>query len=265
MIRSLIFVPAKEKMLSKINTFAADAVIIDLEDSIEINDKKDALIRVKNYLNANTLKQVVFVRLNSDNFLEEATILSKFKDIGFMLPKFENTNYYSLCENIWKAHKVIALIETPKGLININSIASCDWVYAVGFGAEDYTCSTNMKNSIETLAFHKNYLITFCKAYNKLSFDTPSFCLDNYADFKKEVDNAVSIGFNGKMLIHPKHIDYINNAFINNDIEYIKNIVEQYEKNDSAISVIDGKIYEKMHINHFKKLIKENSNYESNR
>lgn len=265
MLRSLMFVPAKEKMLQKIPNFDADAIIIDIEDSIEQYDKKDALSRVEQYLCEHNNSQRIIVRLNSNNYIEEATILSKIKNIGFMLPKFENVNSFIVCENIWHNHFTIALIETPLGIVNIKSIASCNWIDAVAFGAEDYTCIANMENCTETLYFHKNYINTFCKAYNKLSFDTPSFSLNDFEQFKNEVDSSVSLGFDGKLLIHPKHIEYINNAFIKKDVSTLERIVKQYEESGKAVLVIEGKVYEKMHINRLKKIIQEHNNYDSNR
>ncbi|MBO4807321.1 MAG: CoA ester lyase [Paludibacteraceae bacterium] len=259
MLRSLIFVPAKEKMLQKISNMEADAVIIDLEDSVEDADKGNALIRVKQYLSANSLSQSVYVRLNSGNYEEEAKSLSRIGNVGFMLPKFEDVRAYSKCEGIWDAHSVIALVETPMGIVNMNSIASCSWVDAVAFGAEDYTCMVNMENTPESLYYQKSRLNTYCKAYKKLSFDTPSFCVDDYEKFKKEVDSAVSLGFSGKLLIHPKHIEYINQAFGSCDIPSLKKIVDQYDEAGLAVLVIEGRVYEKMHIDRMRRIIKENS------
>lgn len=48
-IHSLLFVPAKEKMLKKIELLGADAYIVDLEDSIEVDNKAHALELVDNF------------------------------------------------------------------------------------------------------------------------------------------------------------------------------------------------------------------------
>ena len=258
MTRSLIFVPAKEKMLSKIENMEADACIIDLEDAIEPVDKADALKRVVVFLEKTHAKQQLYIRLNSENYQNEAMTLSKYEKVGFMLPKFESTFFYTKCEELWKTHPVIALVETPMGIVNINEISSCHWVDAVAFGAEDYTCKTNMVNSVETLYYQKSRLITYCKAYGKSVYDTPSFQINQEDAFHAEVDAAVILGFDGKLLIHPKHIEYINIAFSASDLDSMKAIIKQYEDSGKAVLVIDGKVYENMHINRMKKIIKEN-------
>ncbi len=61
-MRSLLFVPSVEKMMNKIAGFAADGYIIDLEDSIPMERKKEALDALVNFLN--TSPEKIFVRLD---------------------------------------------------------------------------------------------------------------------------------------------------------------------------------------------------------
>ena len=256
--RSLIFIPAKEKMLNKIKEFNADIYIIDLEDSIENAEKENALNILTQYLDNMLEKSNIFVRINSDNYLKELEMLEKYKEIGFMLPKFEYGNQYDDVEAILKEHEVIALIESPLGIVNIQEIVAREFVNAVAFGAEDYTAKVNMKNNKDNLIYQKSRIVNYSKAYNKKVFDTPSFKINDYEGFKEEVESSVDLGFDGKLLIHPKHIEYINDAFGNIDLEKYKDIIGRYEESKEAVVVIDGVVYEKMHINRMKKIIKEN-------
>ena len=76
--------------------------------------------------------------------------------------------------------------------------------------------------------------------------------------FEEEVQSSVDLGFDGKLAINPKHIESINKAFNSYEIELIKNIIKIYEKEAKAVAVIDGKVYEKMHIDRLKRILKEN-------
>lgn len=257
MIRSLLFVPAKDKMLKKIPALKADAFIIDLEDSIKPEEKEIALKVLCDFLGTNNLNNI-FVRLNKDNYYQEGVILQNY-NIGFMLPKFESPNDYHLLTEVWNSHKVIALIETPIGIINIHDISTCSWISAIAFGAEDFTASMNMQNLNELLQPFKTQLLLHAKANSKQIYDTPSFNISETNLFEKDVENSVSLGFDGKMLISPKHIDFINLSFKKYDFDYLKFIIEEYEKAGSAVVIIDGKVYEKMHINRFRKILKENN------
>jgi citrate lyase subunit beta/citryl-CoA lyase len=257
MHRSIMFVPAKGKTLLKIPSLNADCFIIDLEDSIEPDEKSIALERTCRFLESYSSEKKVYIRLNGKHFLHEMNMLSRFQNIGFMLPKFESICQYSSGESIWNTHEVVALIETPYGLINIREIVSCEWIDALAFGAEDYTATVNMTNRHDLLYYQKSLLISYAKAYRKMVFDTPSFAITDEAAFQSEVDSAVSLGFDGKLLIHPKHISYINKAFGEVDLEYIKQVVNEYEMSGKAVAVINGRVYEKMHITRMKKILKE--------
>lgn len=256
--RSLLFVPAKEKMLAKVGSLSADAYIIDLEDSIEESDKLNALKRVEAFLEHKDTSVKLFVRVNSEYIKRELEALQGYQEIGFMIPKYENNEVYAGYEDILKKHPVIALVETSMGVVNIQEIAKCDWVNAIAFGAEDYTTETNMVNRVELLTYQKSRLLTFAKAYHKEVYDTPSFQLENKELFETEVSLAVDMGFNGKLAINPKHLEFINKAFATHDLDMMKRIIATYYSAGEPVVVIDGIVYEKMHIRRMEKIVKEN-------
>ena len=256
--KSLLFVPAKGKMLSKIDAVDADAFIIDLEDSIEEDYKEEAISNVIAYLEKSTVSKDIFVRINKDKALSECIRLQNTEIKGFILPKFETPKEYLLLgEKILENYQIIALIETPKGVVNLPEISSCPWVNALAFGAEDYTAATNMKNTKANLLYVKSKLLTYAKAENKPVFDTPSMQLSEENLLEEEIQDSFDMGFDGKMAINPSHIRKINDIFRGHDPEYIKSIIEEYEKAGKAVVVIEGRIYEKMHINHLRRILKE--------
>lgn len=258
MLRSLLFVPTKEKMLNKIASLDSDGYIIDLEDSINEEDKSDALELLCSFLSEHEEWSNIYVRLNKTRFEEEAVALNGFR-VGFMLPKFEASEDYSCVDCIWRQHELIALVETPMGVINIQNISQCPWVDAIAFGAEDFTASVNMLNEDSLLLPVKSSLIVGAKAYGKKIYDTPSFKINDEKAFEQEVLNSVSLGFDGKLLINPKQIEFVNKSFVDADLDHIAYIISEYEKRGEAVVVIDGKVYEKMHINRFYRILKEHN------
>ena len=254
--QALLFVPAKKKMLSKLPLPNVEAYILDLEDSIEEDDKEQALERLVSFLEHYTGSEELYVRLNANTVESEAKRLSKYEKIGFVLPKFEMPDIFSEeLVKIWQKHPVIALVETPKGIVNIEKIVSSDWVNALAFGAEDYTAAMNMENSIETLFYAKGKMVTYAKAYGKKVYDTPTLQLKDDVKLNAEIQNAVRFGFDGKLAIHPNQIPVIKSLFSNHDIERMKQIVALYEKEGKAVLAVDDQVYEKMHINRMKKII----------
>ena len=68
MLRSLLFVPAKDKMLQKISVFSSDGYIIDLEDSINEDEKEKALEVLCSFLTKHNIIPNIYVRLNKERY-----------------------------------------------------------------------------------------------------------------------------------------------------------------------------------------------------
>lgn len=246
-------------MLSKIGTLGADAYIVDLEDSVEPENKNEALTQLEIFLDNHCNNIPLFVRLNRETYDNEVKRLERFSNVGFMLPKFENVSFYDDFSAIWQVRKIIALVETPIGIVNIKEIAECKWVDMIAFGAEDYTSILNMENSPELLIYPKSCLITNAKAFGKYVIDTPCFCTNDESIAEEEFKMTLRMGFDGKLAITPKHIESINRIFNSREIDHekIKKIIDQFEKSGKAVQVIDGKVYERMHINQLRKQLNQ--------
>ena len=255
-MKSLMFVPCRQKMLEKIPALDADAYIIDLEDSVNESEKQQALELACAFL-MEPRKETCFVRLAGNHLEEELARLSPLSFAGYMIPKFECAEDYRAYEAYFRKKEVIALVETPLGLVNLRETASCGFVSMLAFGAEDYTAAAGMKNCAETLFYARSRLVTYGKAFRKPVFDTPSFVLDDADALEREIRLAVDMGFDGKLAIHPGQVTMINRLFQCSEPEYMRQIVAQYEAAGEAVLRIGDKVYEKMHIAHMKRILAE--------
>lgn len=255
--RSILFVPAKADKMKKIKEINADAFIIDLEDSMEEQEKKNALLRVESFLDAKEIDYPrVIVRINKDNYFNEATFLQRFP-VGFMLPKFENFTDYEKCKTVWEEHRVYSLIETPIGLVNLTKMENPKWIDAFCFGAQDYTSKVGMKDDYKLLKYQKSLIVTWARALQVKVYDTPSFQIKSDNLFHEELENTMDLGFDGKLAIHPKHIELINKAYEGKKIAYFKQVISEYNKSKQAVFVYDGVVYEKMHIEQMMNKVKK--------
>lgn len=255
-MRSLLFVPAREKMLKKIPCMDADAYIIDLEESIEVSKKEETLENLKMLL-PEILKKTdaIIVRLNKKNYINEVKALDRFK-IDFMLPKFENIEEYGEIGKLTDRHAFYALIETAVGMVNIREIAMLKELTGLAFGAEDFMANVGLKEK-KYLYIPRFIMVTYARAFNKTVYDAACFQLNDNEKFMTEVNESYDMGFDGKMAIHPKHISYINKRFIAEDIDKFIEIVNKYEYEGKPVLVVDGNVYEKMHIDYMKRKIVE--------
>lgn len=252
--RSLLFVPSTEKMLSKIENCKADAVIVDLEDAILAEDKDNSLYRLEVFLKGYSYKTDLFVRINPTRAKKETDVLNKYAVKGYMLPKTETAADVELFAKSAGDKHIIALIESAMGIVNAEEIIRNDNVSMAAFGAEDYTTQCGIENKSEFLVYPKSKLIAVSKAYSKPVIDTISLEICNIDSYTKEAESSKNFGFDGKLAIHPMQVDVINSVFCEN-IEYYKYIVAEYEKKKEAVLNINGKIFEKPHIDAMRRKI----------
>jgi citrate lyase subunit beta/citryl-CoA lyase len=272
--RSLLFVPScNEKMLDKIDVLNPDAFILDLEDSVPEFQKEKARENIKNILGKidSSTKIKVFIRVNSldseyiDKDIEE-TINSKIA--GYMIPKFDDFTKLGDAINLISEKekeknieigkiKLILMIENPKGIIELNRLYAINQlsqrIVALTIGWEDFTQSINVFSEItpDLLDFIRMTILLYAKASNLLAIDT---IYKNFSDdegLRSEAIKAVKLGFNGKLLIHPKQIDIINSCFAptGEDIEKMEIILQNKDKieKEGAINV-NGIMYDPPHL-----------------
>ena len=257
----LLFVPANEKMLFKKKELSPNSFIFDLEDSIPAQQKTEAVLLLKSFIaeNVSSKRNTWLVRLNSDNLEKEAELLDVSGIDGFMVPKFECNSKIAFLKRLNTKKKIIALIETCKGVEEISKIAAAGEIDAIAFGAEDYCAQRNMDAKKEYLIPIKSMLLNSCIANNKQAFDTPSFQIRDEKAFQEDVEESVSLGFHGKLAIHPNQIAFIQKEFGSHDIEYMKKVVKSFEQQGGGVMEYDGKVYENPHINRLKRIIHEHN------
>lgn len=255
MLRSLMFVPARMRMLEKIPRFDADAYILDLEDSVPDADKETALREICEFLQRGVVRSPVYVRVDRRHASAQLQALRHHHITGFMIPKVESES--DILEEIDSGKSVIALVETPQGIVNLERIAACGKVHAIAFGAEDYTACMGMKNSREMLTYPRGKILACAKAYSKPAYDTPCLFLNDDDAAESEIRYSSDSGFDGKLSIHPTHTTMINRIFKDADVDSIRFIIEAYESVGGGAVKINGRVYEKMHINHLKRILKE--------
>ena len=112
-MRSLLFVPAdSEKKLAKSKSSPADALILDLEDSVAAENRPAARARVREFLQEKHA-QAIWVRINplgSDDFIRDIEAVTASKPAGFVVPKPDGPQVL----NVIDAHLITR--ETAAGL-----------------------------------------------------------------------------------------------------------------------------------------------------
>jgi citrate lyase subunit beta/citryl-CoA lyase len=273
-LRSLLFVPGNSlRMITKAATLPVDAVIFDLEDAVPLPDKETARIMVRDSVKAVKAGGVhVFVRINALTTgltAEDINVVGIDGLDGILLAKAESGSDVietsNMLGNVEKnlgletgSIRIIPLVETAKGIINVYEIASSgERVVAVGFGAGDYYRDLGLSVASLTpeqneLLFARSQTVVASRAAGVSALDTVFFGqLTDREGLMKETLLARQLGFKGKMVIHPTQIEVVNQVFSPSleEAEESRKIVAAFEEAQSrglgAVS-LDGKMIDIM-------------------
>ena len=258
--RSFIFTPGlKPEMFPKAIESGADMVCIELEDGIAIKDKDEARKNTIEALKTLEIKSGVelVVRVNCQRtkfgLLDlEAFISSKFKVKALMLPKVKTPEEITFIDDLLTDCNLDTdlhvIMETNEALENIYDIAHASKrIVALYFGGVDMAAELRVENKPENLVYARSKLVHAGASVGVDVIDVPYLDLENMDGLKKEAEFVKNLGFTGKGSIHPKQINILNEIFTpsQKEISHAKKIIDQFNKSDTGLVVIDGKLIEK--------------------
>jgi citrate lyase subunit beta/citryl-CoA lyase len=268
MSRSFLFIPGNTpSMLQNCDVFESDAVIIDLEDSVIVEDKDAARLLVSNFISKyNHLETDIYIRINSEDttfFKEDVALLDTLNIKGYVLPKASKDNTEILSNLTSK--DIICIVESPKAVLEMETIAQVKGVKGLLLGAEDLTKEIGISRTLEgtEILYTRSKLVLTCNAYNILSIDTPYTSKDNEPDLLKDALHAKNLGFTSKSAIHPNHVDIINTVFSpsEEEITHSLRIIKKAEIENKGAFSLDGKMVDKPIIEKAHKIIQQAKKY----
>jgi citrate lyase subunit beta/citryl-CoA lyase len=185
-----------------------------------------------------------------------------------MLPKAETPEDIKKLETLLKKEEkekkiakkimIVPLIESTNGVINVHQISNVSSrVAALGFGAGDFMREIGEGFTITQmtpdeyfplLLYARSRISTAACAVGIPAIDTPYFgLLIDKAGLEREASKAKLLGFKGKMVTHPRHIDTVNRIFSpsEKDVEFSKKMVSAYKEAEAegkGATVLDGKM-----------------------
>lgn len=224
-LRTWLFVPGDdERKMARCLHLQADTLVLDWEDSVLPTGKERARKHTSEMSAAFDGDRLFFVRINgrrSPWFEDDMSALAAAKPDGIIVPKCESTadvgEVVQFLERIsgWDC-RVCPLIESPNGLLEAANIASAsERVIALAFGAEDFCATTGIRRTSgeQELLFARSALVVAAKARGLAAIDSPTIVLDDLERLREEALRALHLGFTGKLVIHPKHLPIVADAF----------------------------------------------------
>ncbi len=284
-MRSLLFVPAdSEKKLEKAMASGADALIVDLEDSIALDGKAQARQGAAAFLReaaADASRPYLVVRVNSlQTGLTDADLdaIVPARPDAIMLPKAQGgaavvhadakLAVREAVAGLPDGHvKIIALAtETAAALFLAGTFAGASArLSALTWGAEDLSAELRAEANrdaqgrfLDPYRFARCICLAAAAAAEVPALDTVYVDFRDHEGFRRECEEARRDGFAAKMAIHPAQVPIINEVFTptGEAVARAQAIVDAFAANpDAGVVGIGGVMFDRPHLARAKRLL----------
>lgn len=198
----------------------ADAVILDLEDAVGEGAKQAARDAVAA---AELAPARTIVRVNAAGTAHfeadlEAVARSPFRTV--MLAKAESAEQVDAVARGLRGARVVALVETARGVLAAESLAAHPAVVGLMWGAEDLvaslggTASRDATGAYRDVAMHaRSRVLLAAGAFDRTAIDAIRADIADLEGAEAEAADAAASGFGAKAAIHPSHVAPYRRAF----------------------------------------------------
>jgi citrate lyase subunit beta/citryl-CoA lyase len=237
-LRSLLFAPANHPRRSeKAFQVGADGVILDLEDAVALSEKAAARQAAGARLRSRPPGIYTVVRVNgldTEHVLADLEAVVAVGVSAIMLPKVEAATDVRIADWLITQHErrqglaagsveLHAVVETARGLLAMEEIAAASpRLRRIAFGVADFTLDTGMEWSAGNrfLEWAGALVVTVSRASGlEPPLDTVHRDLADAEGFRRAASAARSLGFQGKVCLHPDQVAIANEVFTPSEAE----------------------------------------------
>jgi citrate lyase subunit beta / citryl-CoA lyase len=266
-LRSLLFVPGdRPDRMEKALGAGADALILDLEDSVAAAAKAEARRHVAEFLNANSQARL-WVRINPVDGDEAdrdlAAVLPSHPD-GIVLPKAEGgASVAELARRLTERGNATAMIlaiatETPAAIFQLGSYGGAKRLAGLTWGAEDLPAAVGASASREPdgrytppYELARSLCLFGAAAAGVAPIETVYPAYRDLEGLAAYAGRARRDGFTGMMAIHPDQVPAINAAFTPSEAEitHARAVVAAFAASPGAGALsLDGRMIDRPHL-----------------
>lgn len=273
---SYLFVPGnRPERFSKAVDAAPDAIILDLEDAVHPGSKAAARAAIWAWQEVTpTVRCQRYIRLNSASsalFRQDLTWLRDMRYpercTGIFLPKAERPeNLSRVVEHLlaWNPElQIIAIIETAKGLQQIEAIAAIPGLARLAFGSLDFSLDINCSQIPEAFLFARNRIVLASRTADlPAPIDGVTPAISDLTVVAQESHYARSLGFGAKLCIHPAQLGAVQRAFLPDarQLAWADRVLRAVAGGSHAVQV-DGEMVDLPLIEHAQRLLDVASRY----
>jgi citrate lyase beta subunit len=264
--RALLFMPGDDRhKIEKAAGLGVDSVIMDLEDGVALNRKEAARETISTALHEVDFGRTErLIRINSvstSHYVDDLRHTIEAHPDGYMLPKVESAGQVrevsqwlgdAEAKYGWPENSIglLAIVETARGILNLREIAESDpRLVALIFGAEDLAGDLGAKRTPDgwEVFYARGAVVLHAKAYNLQAIDTVHIDLQDLDGLVRQMEQALNMGYTGKLAIHPRQVVPIQRVFTpsTEEIEHAKRLIDAHIAHQNAGTgafQLDGKM-----------------------
>ena len=270
-LRSVLYMPGiNQKAMDKALNLDCDAVVLDLEDAVEVSKKEDSRQLVIRQIENNDYgPRVVVVRVNDLGTKwgeQDVAAVANLPIQAILVPKVSEIRDISrvvdLLNRLGSELPIWIMVETPLAIININELARQPRVTALVMGTSDLVvdlCAEHLEER-QNISYALQRSIIAARAFGKKILDGVHLDFRDLDSLRNVCRLGKSMGFDGKTLIHPDQIPVANDAFSPSEAELdkAKRVIDAWrsaQTRGSGVVEVDGALVESLHVEEAKRLI----------
>lgn len=218
--RTLLFVPgSRPDRFDKAVASGADLVVVDLEDAVAGPGKDAARTALADWLDASPPELAVAVRVNalgSEHHEDDVAALAGRRGLcAVLVPMAEDPSGLSaLAERLGEAVDVVALVETALGLHRVHELACAPGVRRLALGHLDLAADLGSSTDDTAMLMARSTLVLASRVASLPGpVDGTTTALDDPGAAGADAARARSLGFTGKLCVHPSQVRPVTEAF----------------------------------------------------
>ncbi|MFD1634282.1 HpcH/HpaI aldolase/citrate lyase family protein [Haloplanus ruber] len=231
----------------------ADTVVFDLEDAVAPTDADAAREAVSDLLSDPTFDPVnaeVAVRVGRSPAADlDALVDVSSRLDAVMVPKATAERVATVSEMLAARDlsvPILALIETATGVLDAREVAAAAAVDALCFGAEDLAAdlgATRTGAGTEVL-YARQRVVVAARAGGVDAVDTVHTDLDDDSGLRESSEFAATLGYDGKMVIHPDQLTVVVEGFAPDPerVAWARQVLDADEAAEGGVFEVDGEM-----------------------